>query len=295
MQMNLGHLAVFHAVAEEKSISRGADRLLVSQPAVSKQVRLLEQSLGAPLLERLSRGLRLTETGEVLAGYARRIFALEAEAVRAVEELRGLQRGRLAIGASTTIGVYLLPELFVQFRRKYPAIETTLEISNSRGIEHRLAEGALDVGFTESPPSDDSLDCSQFMSDELVAIAPPGHPLTAQRRVTAAQFCGEPFIVRATGSDTKSFVERELARRGLAVKPVMSLGTTEAIKRAVAAGIGVAIVSHLSIAMELKAWALAVVPVAGMALRRPLYQLLRRGVTPGRAMKAFVELLAARN
>src|SRR5580704_9534096 len=107
MPINLGHLAVFHAVAEEKSVSRGAERLMVSQPAVSKQVQLLERSVGTALLERQPRGIRLTEAGELLAGYARRIFALEAEAVRALDELRGLQRGRLAIGASTTIGIYL--------------------------------------------------------------------------------------------------------------------------------------------------------------------------------------------
>src|ERR1700691_5629275 len=123
MELNLGHLAVFHAVAEEKSISRGAERLLVSQPAVSKQVRLLEQSVAATLLERTPRGVRLTEAGAILAGYARRIFAVQAEAIRALEELRGLQRGRLAIGASTTIGVYLLPEIFVEFRRPFPPIE----------------------------------------------------------------------------------------------------------------------------------------------------------------------------
>src|SRR5437868_6918270 len=111
--MNLGHLAIFRAVAEEKSVSRGAERLMVSQPAVSKQLAQLERSLGVRLLDRHPRGVRITAAGEVLLTYARRIFAAEAEAEAAIEELRGLRRGRLRVGASTTIGVYLLPEVFV--------------------------------------------------------------------------------------------------------------------------------------------------------------------------------------
>ncbi|HZL35870.1 MAG TPA: LysR family transcriptional regulator [Tepidisphaeraceae bacterium] len=289
--MNLGHLAIFHAIAEEGSVSRGADRLTVSQPAVSKQLRLLERALGTTLMERGPRGITLTESGDLLAGYARQIFALEDEALRAIRQLRGLERGRLAIGASTTIGVYLLPELFVRFRRQYPAIDTTLEVSNARLIQQRLGEGAIDVGFMELQPEGDGWESTTFMSDDLVAIAPPGHPLLSRSRVTSEAFCGEPFVVRATGSDTKSFVEEALAERGLEVKPIMSLGSTEAIKRAVAAGIGVAIVSHLAIEMELKAKALAIVPVKGLSIRRPLLRVRRKNAPEMPALTAFLKLL----
>ncbi len=291
MGIHLGHLAVFHAVAEEKSVTRGADRLLVSQPAVSKQLRILEKSLGMTLMERTPRGIRLTESGEILAAYARRIFALEAEAIEALKELHGLARGRLRIGASTTLGVYLLPEVFVQFRRHHPAIDATLEVANSRGVQNRLVEGSLDVGFTESPSDHQAVKCTHFMSDELVPIASPAHPLASKRRVSANMFCQEPFIVRAMGSDTTSFVERALAQRGLTVNQVMSLATTEAIKCAVAAGIGVAIVSKLSLGLELKARTLAIVPVTGLTIRRPLFRLERIGTPTSHALAAFLGLL----
>jgi DNA-binding transcriptional LysR family regulator len=289
--MNLGHLAIFHAVAEEKSVTRGAERLMVSQPAVSKQLRLLEQNLGATLLERQPRGIKLTHAGELLLGYARKIFALEEEAVRALDELRGLHRGRLAIGASTTIGIYLLPEIFVEFRKCYPAIDVTLEVGSSRHVLSQLAEGSIDMGLVESAPEEGNWDAKYFMKDALVAIANPRHPILAQRRIPAEAFCRQPFIARSTGSDTKSFVEEELAGRGLVVKPVMALGTNEAVKRAVAAGIGVAIVSHLSIGMELKASTLAVVKVAGLSIHRLLYRITRKDTTPSSAMAKFSEML----
>ncbi|HET6250746.1 MAG TPA: LysR substrate-binding domain-containing protein, partial [Tepidisphaeraceae bacterium] len=200
-------------------------------------------------------------------------------------------RGRLAIGTSTTIGVYLLPDVFVKFRQKYPGIDATLDVASSAAIAQRVADGSLDVGLIESPPADGMCDAEQFMSDQLVAVAGRGHALLKKSRVSAEMFCREPFVVRSTGSDTKSFIERELAARGLAPRPVMALPSTEAIKRAVAAGIGVGVISQLSIGMELKLKTLAVVRVTGLALRRPFYRIIRRGTRPGNAMRTFLELL----
>lgn len=289
--MNLNHLAILLAVAEEKSITKAADRLMISQPAVSKQIRILERNLGVQLLEREARKIRLTHAGQVLAGYGRKIFDLDAEAERAIREIRGLSRGRLAIGASTTIGTYLLPEVFVQFRKKHPRIETTFEIGSSPAIYRRLCEGALDVAFTETPPSDPQLVARTFASDHLVAIAKPGHPIFEYKKVSARTLCKEPFVVRATGSDTKSFVERALSHRGLEIKAVMAFDTTEAIKRAVAAGIGVAIVSHLSISLELKAKTLATLQVSGLRIRRPLYQVRRKSAPTDGPLESFMQIL----
>src|SRR4051794_29934807 len=204
MSMNLAHLAVFHAIACEGSVSRAAKRLMVSQPAVSKQLRQLERSLGGGrLFDRLPKGVRPTAAGELLAGYARRIFALEAEAVQALAELRGLRRGSLSVGASTTIGVYLLPEVFVRYRRAYPDVRMHMEVANSEVIRRRLVEGAIDVGLTEGNVKGDELDSTVFLRDELVPIAAPGHPLARRKRpVPAATLCREPFVVRETGSGT---------------------------------------------------------------------------------------------
>src|SRR6185437_6156870 len=289
--MNLNHLAILLAIAEEKTITKAADRLMISQPAASKQIRIFERNLGVQLLEREARQIRLTHIGQILAGYGRKTFDLDSDAERAIREIRGLSRGRLAIGASTTIGTYLLPEVFVQFRKKHPRIETTFEIGSSRAIYRRLCEGALDVAFTETPPSDQQLVARTFASDRLVAIAKPGHPIFEHNKVLARTLCKEPFVVRATGSDTKSFVERALSLRGLEINAVMAFDTTEAIKRAVAAGIGVAIVSHLSISLELKARTLAKVDISDLRIRRPLYQVRRKSAAVDGPLESFMRLL----
>jgi DNA-binding transcriptional LysR family regulator len=289
--MNLNHLAIFHAVAQTGSVSRGADRLMISQPAVSKQLSQLERSLGTRLLDRGSRGVRLTEAGQLLNDYAGRIFGLESEAESALSELAGLRRGRLRLGASTTIGVYLLPEIFVRFRTDLPLIRTSLEVVGSALVEQRLLSGDLDLGFTEAFSGSELLEARIFRTDELVPIASPAHPLARKRSVSPEQFCAEPFVVRDTGSETKSFVERELARKSISVSAVMSLGSTEAIKRAVAAGIGVAIVSRLSIALELETGRLAIVPVRGLSLRRSLYSIRQKRSQPAPAATAFLKLM----
>jgi DNA-binding transcriptional LysR family regulator len=275
MDLNLNHLRILGAVAETGSIRRAAERLAVSQPAVSKQLATFESNVGLPLVERLPRGVRLTHAGQVLADYARRIGNLQTQACDAIAELRGGARGRLRVGASTTIAVYLLPEIIVAYRRKYPEVSLQTTVGSSASIARQLADDAIDLGLAEVAPSDPSLEVTVFREDHLVAIAPPSHPLARKHSVTVEQLCTEPFVVRDTGSETKSFVERELARRGLLVSAVMSVGSTEAVKRAVAAGIGVAIVSKLSIDLEVRARRLTVLPIRGLNIRRPLYAVVR--------------------
>ena len=296
--MNLNHLAVFHAVAEEGGVSRGAERLCVSQPAVSKQVRELEAALGLKLFDRLPRGVRLTQAGEVLAGYARRLFAVEADAERAIAELKGLSRGSLRVGASLTIGVYLLPEILGAYRKLHPGIDLELEIANTQVIQQKLRENALDVALTEGfvetcePKSDlDDLEAEIFHRDELVAVVPPGHRLLSEEVVTAAQFCAEPFLMRETGSGTREVVERALAQVKVVVHPTMSLGSTEAIKRAVTAGLGVAIISRLALSTELAAGLLQVVALSNLRIERPLHIVRLRGKSESHAARAFFKLL----
>src|SRR5215216_182035 len=139
MSLNFGHLLVFHAVAEAGSVSRAAERLLVSQPAVSKQLGLLERSFRTKLVDRLPRGVRLTAAGELLAGYARRVFALAEEAERAMGELGGVRRGRLVVAATPTIGVYWLPAILVKYRRAYPGVEVRMEVHPSGTIVRLVA------------------------------------------------------------------------------------------------------------------------------------------------------------
>jgi DNA-binding transcriptional LysR family regulator len=291
MSLNLNHLAIFRAVADTGSMSRGAELLLVSQPAVSRQIGLFEKSLGVILLDRLSRGVRLTHAGEVLAEYARRIFALEEQATLAMEELRGGSRGLVRVGASTTIAVYLLPQAIVAFSQSHPGVQVLLKVGRSDEITRQIQQGQLDVGYVEVRPDAKGLDAAVFRTDELVAIAARRHPLARKRIVSPRQLIDEPFVVRDTGSDTKSFVERELASRGLSVKPVMSVGSTEAVKTAVAAGVGVGIVSRLSTELEVKARRLVVLRLKGLEIQRPLYRIMTTVKPNSPAIHAFCQIL----
>jgi len=289
--MNLNHLAIFHAVAETRGISLGAQRLHISQPAVSKQIQELERSLGTKLFDRVPRGVRLTESGELLAIYARRLFALEAEAETALAELRGLERGKLAIGASLTIGGYLLPEVLARFHQRYPGIELAVEIANTEEIQTRLLDSMLDIGLTEGFMEHPELEVSEFYQDEMVVIVPPGHSLLRESHVTPERLCEEPFLMREEGSGTRAVVERAFAEQSLTPRAVMSLGSIEAIKRAVAAGIGVAVVSTLTVTLEVKTGTLAILRVKDMKVRRPLHVLRLRGRHMTRATQAFREAL----
>jgi DNA-binding transcriptional LysR family regulator len=291
--MNRNHLALFHAVAQAGGISRGAERLHVSQPAVSKQIKELEDALGVCLLERLPRGSRLTDGGKLLAQYVQRMAVVEEETARAIQEFRGLKRGRLAVGASTTIGAYLLPQVFGEFHRQHPDIELQLEIANTETIQNQLMEGSIEVGLTEGLMEAEHLDSEVFHEDELVAIAPCGHPLLKQKRVSTRELCRESFILREAGSGTRAVVERALGKRGMTVKPVLSLASPEAIKRAVIAGVGIAIVSRLAIGCELQMGSLAVIPVKDLVIRRPLHLQKLRSKTPSPAVIQFLKLLHA--
>jgi len=289
--MNLNHLQIVHAVATERSVSRAADRLMISQPAVSKQLRELERRLDTPLFDRLPRGVRPTQAGEVLADYARRIFTLAAEAEQRLAELRGLERGELRVGASTTIAVYLLPPVFVAFRKAWPGVRLTVEIANTHDVQDRLAAGQIDIALTEGDANEADFQVEPFMTDELIAIAAPGHPLAGRKPVTLATICKEPFIVREAGSGTRAVVERALAAAGLSVTPVMAVGSTIVIKRAVAAGIGVAFVSRLACEVELQSGTLAEIPIAGAKIARPLHRLRVRDRHEPRAVGEFDRLL----
>jgi DNA-binding transcriptional LysR family regulator len=294
MSMNLNHLAIFHAVAQAGSMTLGAERLDISQPAVSKQVQELERALGVHLFDRVGRRVHLSQAGEILADYARRVFALAQEAEEAMADVRAVGRGRLVIGASTTIGSYLLPGVVAEFWRRHPNVELLVEIDNTEQVHHRLVGRELDVGLTEGYVEDEELDAEIFHRDELVVIAAADHPLAGIPRVSLGAVRQEPFILREPGSGTRAVEERALARLKLPVRVAMALGSTEAIKRVVAEGVGLAVVSRLAVRAECEADALAVLPVAGLHLERPLYLVRRKGRRDGPALRAFCGVLRER-
>lgn len=288
MSLNLNHLAIFQAVAQAGSVSAAAERLRISQSAVSKQLGEFERRLQLTLFDRLPRGMRPTEAGRLLLGYANRLFAIEAQAEQALGDLRQLGRGRLAIGASRTIGAYLLPEALAAFSARYPGVELSLEVDNTGAIEHKLIEGQIDIGFTEGAQSEALFDYAVIAQDELVLIAAPRHPAVARAPLPPAALGEYPLLMHELGSGTREVTERALAAKNLRLRPAMTLASTEAIKQTVATGAGLALLSALAIRNELQAGSLVTVPVRGLRIRRPLFSVQLKTRWPSPSLEAFL-------
>lgn len=290
--MNLNHLRVFHAVAATGSLTAASRQLEVSQPAVSKQLADLEAALGLALVDRLPRGIRLTAAGRALSEHAARIFGIEHTAEVELAALLGVRRGQLAIGASTTVGSYLVPTVLGAFRRQHPRLELELQIGNTTVVHDLVRRQVVELGLTEGFVTDDDLVGHVFDQDDMVAIAAPGDPVLAAAPISARELVARPFILRERGSGTREVIEAAFAKKRIAIEPVMSLGGTEAVKNAVAAGLGVAIVSRLTVAHELASGALVAVELADLKIRRALHLVELRGKSRSPAVARFVALLA---
>jgi DNA-binding transcriptional LysR family regulator len=290
--LNLHHLSIFHAVAQTRSISRGAERLLISQPAVSKQLRIMEHTIKCKLFDRNPKGVDLTPAGRVLVDYASRVFALADEAERAMNDLSSFQRGSLSVGAGPTVGVYLLPRAMVQFRRHFPAIHLHAETEGPDVLRQRLLDGVIEFAVSEAPVISSELSSKTLMHDVLVPVVAGQHALVGRRAITAGDFCRQPFIARQVDSASGSLVERTLLSRGLQVNTVLTVASTEAIKQAVIAGLGVAMVSRLAIQTEIAAGLLAELKIKGLAIRYPIHHLWRRGRSQSKLAAEFLGMLA---
>ncbi|MCC2656612.1 MAG: LysR family transcriptional regulator [Panacagrimonas sp.] len=289
--MNLNHLSIFQAVAASGSVSAGAQRLQISQSAVSKQLGDFEHALGVTLFERLPRGVRLTEAGRLLQGYANNLVALEADAESAIRDLKLGVRGRLRIGASRTVGAYLMPALLARFRRRHPDVEIFLQVDSTGAIEQRLIASDLDIGFTEGIVGSELLDYRVFDRDELVLIAAPGHPITRTNPAPLSAVVQQPLLMHEVGSGTRAVTEKAFSSRRIALRPSMTLASTEAIKHTVATGVGIAVLSISAVRTELAAGTLKVVRMKGLTIDRPLYRIQRKGVWSSPSLQALVELL----
>ena len=288
--LNLHLVRIFVAVVEYGSLTRAAEALNISQSAASRDVQELERQLGLALLERRPRGVVPTAAGQELAAHARKIFALEQLAEASLGELRGLQKGKLAIGASSTIGIYMLPELIGDYHRRYPGIEIFLDIGNTQQIVDHLLEHRLDVAYVEGPVEQAGLQPLPWREDELVLIAAPDHRLAQRQRIEGRDLASAPFVLREAGSGTREVMEQALAARGIAVEVVMELGSTEAVKQAVAAGLGVSIVSRFTIQLELAVRRLVALPIADLTIRRRLARIQMPDRPSSRALEAWLQV-----
>lgn len=289
--LTLHQLRTFRAVAEQLSFSAAAQELSISQPSVSYQVKELEAVLGLSLLDRLGKRVRLTEAGQVLYEYARRTLALLDEAMQAMEQMRGIERGTLRVGASNTVGIYVIPLVLGAYKRLHPNLAVSLEIGSRDGLQERLRRGALDLAVLSPPILDPEMESTPFMEDELVMVVPAGHPLAGRDGLTLRDFAGESFLMREVGSGTRQTVEMAARRAGVALQVGMELGSNGAIKHAVEAGLGVAVLSSHAIELERKGGGLVVVDIDGFPIRRPWSIVhLRRRQLPA-AVEQFIDLL----
>lgn len=289
MDLNYHHLRLFQVTAQLGQVARAAESLHLSQPAISKQIAGFERALGVRLFDRTGRRLRLTPAGEVAKAYADQIFGLSQDLHRALEDLQGLRRGRLLIGASTTVGEYLLPRAMGRFRQAHPEVELVLEIANTEQILERVLHHRVDLGFVGTRVQNDAVEVEPFTPDDVVVIAAPSHPLARKRSVTPTDLNGQPFIVRESGSATRATGEGAAARLGLQLTVAMALGSNDAMKEAVAAGLGLGLISQHAIQSELRAGELRIVRVRGWVGRRQLSIIYSRSRQLHGLARAFLE------
>lgn len=263
-------LQVFYSVARHLSFTKAADQLFMTQPAVTFQVKQLEEEFNTRLFERSHGRIALTPAGRLVMDYAGRILGLSEEMETRVAELTGATGGPLLLGASTTIAEFILPRVLGEFKAAYPQVHAHLTVGNSEMIEGRVAEHALDMGLIESPSARAGLESVVCCEDELVVICSPGHRFAGARSVPGQELLREPYVSRELGSGTREFTDQYLRRCEVApedLNVVMELGSPEAIKGVVETGLGVSIVSRATVAKERRLGTLVAVPLEPRLIR----------------------------
>ena len=291
--MTFRQLTSFLAVARERSFSRAARKIHLSQPTLSEHIQELERELGAPLFLRRARQVALTEAGRIFEPRAARVVGAADDARRAVLDLDGLTRGSLLIGAGTTPGVYVLPRVIAAFQARYPGVELTLRIANSRVIEEEVRADRLDIGVVGGHVLGPGERCvAAGLVDELVLVVARKHPWTRRGAIGRKNFGTENLLIRESGSATRQVMERALEQAGIAMPRTMELDHTEAIKQAVMAGLGAAFLSTYAVAGEVKTRQLIVVRIRGLRrIRRHFHVIHGEGRELSGTARAFLGVL----
>ena len=277
IQMNLNQIRVFVAVANRLSFTLAAQDLHLTQPAVSLQIRALERSERIRLFERRGNALGLTEAGRALYDSAITMLSAHEQATRVLAELSGARRGRLAIGTNTTSGMYVVPDMLARFRESFPDADIEIHIDPAVRILERIHQGIVDVGIVGGPVDDDRFDIEHHAPDPLALIFSSRHALARKKIVTLADLADQPFIVPEPTSVMRILFERALREAGLTIRIGQQLHEAEPVKKAVAANLGVGIVSALAIRQELASGQLMSAPIDGLTIRRHLEMVTRPG------------------
>jgi DNA-binding transcriptional LysR family regulator len=289
-------LQVFHTVAKHLSFTKAAEALFMTQPAVTFQVKQLEEQFNARLFDRSHARITLTPAGELVLDYADRILKLSGELETRMAEMSGDIAGPLQIGASLTNGEFILPQVIGEFQAAHPRVQIHLTVGNSETIESRVADHALDLGFIESPSHLSSLETQDICEDELVVICAPRSELARNRRLTPSQLAARPYVSREAGSGTREVADRYFRQYGIPpedLNVVMELGSTVAIKSVVETGLGYSIVSRATIPKELRLGTLLAIPLEPRLIRILSWVCVKERFRT-RRLHAFVEFATAK-
>jgi DNA-binding transcriptional LysR family regulator len=290
-QLENFRLKVFRAVAEHLNFHKAAEQLFLTQPAVTLQIKALENDTGVRLFDRTAGRISLTRQGASLLAYANKIATLVLEAERNLRTGGGAVAGELAVGASTTIAQYVLPRLLGAFLVEYPGVQFSLHTGNTEEIVRLVLGGKICAGLIEGPARDRGVHIEHFLEDELVLVTPPD---VDTERLSRDQFLRFSLLLREQGSGSRRVVETALGKVGFKLrsfKKVMELDSTEAIKSAVEAGLGIGFVSHWAISKELELGSLKVARVNGLRVIRHFTLISRTGPEPqgpAGALRAFI-------
>lgn len=292
--MDIRRLDVFRKVVELKSFTKAAEAALLSQPTVSEHIRNLEEELGLKLVDRLGREAEPTPVGRVLYSYAVRLTQLQQEALQAVARYNGALSGEVRIGASTIPGAYILPRLIAAFCRHYPEVKPVVQIAASRTIAAQILDGTVDLGLVGAIWNERGLEWTALLADTLVLAVPPSHPLAGRDSLPLGELRHHPMILREQGSGTRRVVARMLEQQGIRegdLREVAVFGSNEAVREAVKAGLGLAVLSARSVAQDLQTGALKTLALEDGAAERPIYLIQRKNREPSPVAAAFVEHL----
>lgn len=288
--LTLRQLRVFESASRHLSFTRAAEEMHLTQPAVSMQVRQLEEHVGLPLFEQIGRKLLLTDAGAEIQRLARGMSRLMTDAETAIDEIKGLKRGHLKITVAGTAN-YFVPQLLAEFTKAYPGITISLDVTNREGLLRQLDENDTDIAIMGRPPNDRDYDFTPFRDNPLVIIARPDHPLARKKRIPLERLADETFLVREPGSGTRIAMERFFHERNMRVRTGMEVGSNEAIKQSVQAGLGLGLLSQDTVGLELKLKHLVLLDVEGFPIMRHWYAVTMKNRQPSKATQAFREFL----
>jgi DNA-binding transcriptional LysR family regulator len=295
--MNFQHVRAFCAIVDEKSFSRAADSLHLTQPTISSQIQALEKYLGTRVFERSAQGIALTQAGRTFRPYAFQMLELAERAREAVEQVQGLARGQLEVGASSVPGHYILPPLLVDFKQRAPGVTVALTVANSHDIRTGVHDGLFELGVVGEKVRDERLTFEAVLEDELVAVMRPSHPLAERPALCPAELMEWPLILREQGSGTRATFERALGRAGLPLERLkvwLELGSTEAVKAAVRTTDAISVLSRWAIDDEVQSGLLKAAPLAELDVSRSFFLVWRTHGYLSIASERFSELVRGR-